>query len=509
MTSPASAVGMARSTAALHKYQLHIGGKWRDPHSAAWLESFNPSTGEAWALIPRCDAEDAAAAAEAAHLAFTSGEWPRLSATARGALLRRLGDLCAANAEALSAIEVRDCGKRIAESLPQLQYLAQYFYYAGGLADKVEGAVIPIDRPAMFNYTRWEPYGVVAAITPWNSPLMLTAWKLAPALAAGNTVVLKPSEHAAVSTIELMKLVERAGFPPGVVNVVTGFGHEVGEALVRHPRVARISFTGSEAAGKRIAALAADDLKRVSLELGGKSPQIVFDDADLDDAVHGVLAGIFVSCGQSCVAGSRLLLQDGIYDRFLDRLVAAASKARIGKASDPATQIGPIANRPHYDRVLDHIAVARQEGATCMLGGGSSDRAGASGWFIEPTIFTDVRSDMRLAREEVFGPVLAVLRFRDDDDAVRIANDCAYGLAAGVWTNNVRRAFSLSERLAAGTVYINTYRHVSALSPAGGYKQSGYGRENGVDAIKEFMQLKSVWIGLGGTPDPFPPAAHR
>jgi acyl-CoA reductase-like NAD-dependent aldehyde dehydrogenase len=488
----------------LRKYQISIGGTWRDPHSGAWLESFDPSTGEPWALIPRCNAQDGAAAAEAAHAAFTAGAWPRLTATARGALLRRLGDLCAENAATLSATEIRDSGKRAAESLPQLQYLAEYFYYSAGLADKIEGAVIPLDRPAMFNYTRWEPYGVVAAITPWNSPLMLAAWKLAPALAAGNTVVLKPSEHASASTLELMALIERAGFPPGVVNVVTGLGQEVGEALVTHPRVTRISFTGSEFAGKRIAELAARDLKRVSLELGGKSPQVVFDDADLDDAVNGVLSGIFVSCGQSCVAGSRLLLQDTVYDRFLDRLVAAAGKARIGAASDPATQIGPIANRPQYDRILQHIAAARQDGATCVLGGGPSKRAGDKGWFIDPTIFTGVRSDMRLAREEVFGPVLAVIRFRDDDEAVRIANDCAYGLAAGVWTSNIRRAFDLAERIAAGTVYVNTYRHVAAQSPAGGYKQSGYGRENGVDAIKEFLQVKSVWIGLGKTPNPFP-----
>jgi aldehyde dehydrogenase (NAD+) len=496
-------VAARAATGALRKYQICIGGTWRDPHSAAWLESFDPSTGEAWALIPRCDNEDAAAAAEAAQAAFTGSAWRQLTATARGALLRRLGDLCAEHAAALSAIEVRDCGKRTAESLPQLQYLPEYFYYFGGLADKIEGAVIPLDRAQMFNYTRWEPFGVVAAITPWNSPLMLAAWKLAPALAAGNTVVLKPSEHASASTLELMTLIERAGFPPGVVNVVTGLGQEVGEALVTHPHVARISFTGSEFAGKRIAELATRDLKRVSLELGGKSPQVVFDDADLDDAVHGVLSGIFVSCGQSCVAGSRLLLQDAIYDRFLDRLLAAARKARLGAPTDPATQIGPIANRPQYERILQHIENARQDGATCVLGGGPAAR---KGWFVEPTIFTDVRSDMRLAREEVFGPVLAVMRFRDDEEAIRIANDCAYGLAAGVWTANMPRAFAMAERIAAGTVYINTYRHVSALSPAGGYKQSGYGRENGVDAIKEFMQVKSVWMGLGKTPNPFPTA---
>ena len=365
--------------------------------------------------------------------------------------------------------------------------------------------MIPIDVPNVFNYTRHEPLGVVVAITPWNSPLMLAAWKLAPALAAGNTVVLKPSEHASASTLEFAHLLEQAGLPPGVLNVVTGFGADIGAALVSHPDVAKITFTGSETSGQRIAAAAAADLKRVTLELGGKSPQIVFDDARLDDAVHGVISGIFLSLGQSCIAGSRLLLQDGIHDRFVERLIAAMRDIRIGDPFDPATQVGPIATGAQHAKVLGFIEQARRDGAQCVLGGKAVRPAQCgAGWYVEPTIFIDVRPEMELFREEVFGPVLAVMRFRDEDEAVRIANDTRYGLAAGVWTQDTARSIRLAERLAAGTVYVNTYRSVSTLSPVGGYKHSGYGRENGIEAIKEFLQVKSVWVGLGPVPNPFP-----
>lgn len=428
-----------------------------------------------------------------------------MNPTARGELLRRIATYLEGRIEALAVIEARDNGRRLVDLIPQLRYLPKYFHYYAGLADKIEGAVIPNDVPGVFNYTRHEPLGVVVAITPWNSPLMLAAWKLAPALAAGNTVVLKPSEHASASTLELARLLELAGLPAGVVNVVTGFGADVGAALVTHPDVAKVTFTGSDASGQQIAAAAARGVKRVTLELGGKSPQLVFDDADMDTAVNGVLSGIFMGLGQSCIAGSRLLVQDAIHDRFVQRLVERMQGVRMGDPFDPRTQLGPVANQPQFDKVLGFIAQARSDGATCVLGGQAIHPVACeAGWFVEPTIFTEVRPDMQLYREEVFGPVLAVTRFKDEDEAVRMANDSRFGLAAGVWTRDMARSVRLSECIAAGTVYVNTYRSVSTLSPVGGYKHSGYGRENGIDAIKEFLQVKSVWMGLTPVPDPFP-----
>jgi (Z)-2-((N-methylformamido)methylene)-5-hydroxybutyrolactone dehydrogenase len=489
----------------MQKYQMHIGGQWLDAADGEVFESSNPYTGKPWALIPRGRAADAERAVEAAHDAFSSGPWPRLTASARGHLLRRLGDLVAENAERLARIEVTDNGKLISEMLGQLRYVPQWYYYFGGLADKLEGAVIPIDKPDTFNFTRHEPLGVCVAITPWNSPLLLATWKLAPGLAAGNTFVLKPSEFTSASALEFVKLVEQAGFPPGVVNVVTGFGPEVGEPLVVHPKVAKIAFTGSEAGGQRLYEAAARGLKRVTLELGGKSPNIVFDDASLDDAVKGVISGIFAATGQTCIAGSRLLVQQSIHNEFLDRLVAFAKAARMGDPQDAETQVGPVTTPPQYKKILDYIEVAKGEGAACVLGGGPADRPEAGeGWFVEPTIFTGVNNRMRIAQEEVFGPVLAAIPFRDEDEAIEIANDIPYGLAAGVWTQSIRRALKMSERLKAGTVWVNTYRAVSYMSPFGGYKRSGLGRENGMDAIREYMQTKSVWISSATeVPNPF------
>lgn len=489
----------------LETYRLHIAGKWIEPATGKSFESYNPYTAKPWALIPRGGVEDANRAVEAAHQAFTEGEWPKLTATARGALLRKLGDLIAKHADHLAAIEVRDNGKLIAEMRAQLHYLPQWYYYFGGLADKIEGSVIPSDKPGIFNYTLYEPYGVVVTITPWNSPLMLMTWKVAPALAAGNTVVVKPSEYTSASMLEFMKLVDQAGFPPGVINVVTGFGNEVGEALVTHPKVARVAFTGGELSGQKVYEAAARQLKPVSLELGGKSPNIVFDDANIDDAVKGAISGIFAASGQTCIAGSRLLLQDSIYDEFLEKLVAFAQTARMGDPTSMETQVGPVATKPQYEKILSYIDIARREGARCVLGGGPADPAEVGeGWFVKPTIFADVTNNMRIAQEEVFGPVLSVIRFKDEDDAVRIANDVPYGLAAGVWTQNVRRAITVSSRLKAGTVWVNTYRATSFISPFGGYKRSGLGRENGQDAIKSYLQVKSVWISTAtDVPNPF------
>ncbi|MBC5767881.1 aldehyde dehydrogenase [Ramlibacter albus] len=486
----------------MHRFRQFIGGEFCDAADGRTFESFDPFRGTAWAEIPRGGAADVDRAVQAAHRAFTSGEWAQLTPSARGALLRKLGDLIARDAAKLAAIEVRDNGKLLAEMGAQLNYLPQWFYYFGGLADKVEGTVVPLDKKGFFNFTRREPLGVVAAITPWNSPLLLAGWKIAPALAAGCTVVLKPSEFTSASSLELAALFQEAGFPPGVFNVVTGFGAEVGSALVEHPLVRKITFTGSDVTGRAIAASAARNIKHVSLELGGKSPNIVFDDANLDDAVNGAVSGIFAATGQTCIAGSRLLLQSSIHDAFVDKLVALASTARMGDPMQPDTQVGPVTTRPQYDKVLRYIDIARGEGARLVLGGGPATCG--DGWFVQPTIFADVRNDMRIAREEVFGPVLSIIRFEDEEDAVRIANDTAYGLGAGVWTRDLGRAFRMSERIQAGTVWVNTYRAVSYMSPFGGYKDSGLGRENGISAIEGYLQTKSVWINTGApTGNPF------
>ncbi|MGA8262503.1 MAG: aldehyde dehydrogenase, partial [Arenicellales bacterium] len=401
--------------------------------------------------------------------------------------------------------EVRDNGKLIAEMGGQLKYIPQWYYYFGGLADKIEGSVIPIDKPGHLNYTRHEPLGVVGAIVPWNSPLLLTTWKLAPALAAGNTIVIKPSEFTSASTLEFMKVVEKVGFPPGVINVVTGFGPEVGAPLAEHGLVRKVAFTGSDKTGQRIYETAARGLKRVSLELGGKSPNIVFDDAHMENAVKGVISGIFAATGQTCIAGSRLLVQESIHDEFVDRLVAFAKTAKMGDPQSLDTQVGPVTNKPQYQKVLDYIAVAKEEGAQTLLGGGKATRPECGeGWFVEPTIFGNVSNAMRIAQEEVFGPVLSVIPFKDEEEAVSIGNDIVFGLAAGVWTQDIRRAVTMADRLQAGTVWVNTYRAISYMSPFGGYKRSGLGRENGQDAIREYMQTKSVWISTSTeVPNPF------
>jgi aldehyde dehydrogenase (NAD+) len=484
---------------------MYIGGRFVEAASGDSFESDDPYRGEPWALVPRGTAEDADRAVRAAHEAFSSGPWRRLTASARGALLRRLGDLISRDSARLAEVEVRDNGKLYAEMSAQTAYMAQWYHYYGGLADKVEGAVIPTDKADTFNYTRHEPLGVVVAIVPWNSPLLLTAWKLAPALAAGNTVVIKPSEYTSASVLEFMKLVDEAGFPPGVVNVVTGFGADVGTPLVEHPLVAKVAFTGSDATGQRVYEAAARGLKRVSMELGGKSPNIVFDDADFENAMKGVISGIFAATGQTCIAGSRLLVQRRIHDRFLERLVAFAKTARMGDPMRPDTQIGPVTNRPQLEKILKYIDIAKSEGARPVLGGARAARPECgTGWFVEPTIFEGVHNRMRIAQEEVFGPVLAVIPFDDEDEAIAIGNDVVYGLAAGVWTQNMRRALLMAERLQAGTVWINTYRAVSYLSPFGGYKRSGLGRESGQEMIREYLQTKSVWISTAtDVPNPF------
>ena len=489
----------------MQRYQLHIGGQPVQPAGGKWFETQNPFTGEAWAEIPRGDARDVDLAVRAAHDALTQGPWADMTATERGHLLRRLGDLIARDARKLAETEVRDNGKLLAEMLGQLNYIPQWYYYFGGLADKVQGSVLPLDKKGYFSFTRHEPVGVVAAITPWNSPLLLASWKIAPALAAGCTVVIKPSEFTSASTLEFARLFEEAGFPPGVFNVVTGFGDEVGSPLVDHPLVRKISFTGSDSTGRRINEQAARQFKHTSMELGGKSPNIVFADADLDQAVFGAISGIFAASGQTCIAGSRLLVQDSVYDQVVGKLLEVARTAKMGDPMDAATQVGPVTTPAQFKKVLDYLQIAKSEGATTLLGGGAADRPECGkGWFVEPTIFGDVKNSMRIAQEEVFGPVLSIIRFKDEAQALQIANDVRFGLAAAVWTQDIARALRMSEKLQAGTVWVNTYRAVSFMAPFGGYKDSGLGRENGIDAIRGFLQVKSVWINSGAaTGNPF------
>jgi acyl-CoA reductase-like NAD-dependent aldehyde dehydrogenase len=479
----------------MRKYQMYIDGGWTDPSGGQWIEARNPYTGDVWAMIPKGVPEDVDAAVMAAHRAFTDSKWSRLNASDRGSMLVRLAQVMEDHAEQLAEIEVRDNGKLYAEVVNQTRYLTNWFRYYGGLADKLEGAVPPIDKPHVLNFTKHEPLGVCACITPWNSALLLMAWKVAPALAAGNTVVIKPSEETSASTLEFAALLDEAGIPPGVINVVTGFGHDVGAALVSHPKVRKIAFTGGESGGRSVNTAAAQDFKRVTLELGGKSANIVFDDATIDNAIDGAISGIFAATGQTCIAGSRLLLQRSIHDKFLDLLLDKVSGIQFGDPMDPDTQVGPVTTRTQYDTILRYIEIAKNEGARCVLGGKPAVQPeGINGHFIEPTIFSGVTTDMRIAQEEVFGPVLAVIPFEDEDDAIAIANDVNYGLAAGVWTNDLTRSLKMADKLQAGTVWVNTYRSTSYTTPFGGYKLSGVGRENGIDTIKEYTQTKSVWL---------------
>lgn len=476
-------------------YNHYINGAWVEPSSGEYFETENPYTGEVWAKVARGNAEDADKAVKAAKAAFDQGEWAEMRPTTRGKLLVRLAEIIEREAVRLGELEVRDNGKLIAEMGAQTKYLAEWYRYFGGLADKVEGAVLPSDKPGIFNFTRYEPLGVVGMITAWNSPLLLLAWKLAPALAAGNTAVVKPSEFTSASSLEFMELIKEAGIPDGVVNCITGMGLEVGQPMVDHPDVAKVAFTGSDVAGQKIYESAARKIMPVTLELGGKSPNIVFEDADFEAAVMGAISGIFAATGQTCIAGSRLLVQRSIHDDFVKRLVEVAGAARIGDPMSMETHVGPVTTQPQYEKILHYMDVAREDGATCVLGGKPYKGEGARGSrFVEPTIFTNVKNDMRIAQEEVFGPILSVIPFDDEEEALRIGNDIVFGLAAGVWTSDIGRAIRMSEKLKAGTVWVNTYRAVSFMSPFGGYKRSGQGRESGQEAIKEFLQVKSVWI---------------
>lgn len=482
------------------QYEMYLGGRWVGSEAGARLDSLNPYRGDVWACVPDATAADVDAAVTAARAAFDSGPWARTTARERCALLRRIGDLVAQNAERLALVESTDNGKLLKEMLAQMRYMPEWFYYFAGAADKIEGRVLPSDRPNFVAFTRKEPLGVVAAIAPWNSPLLLLAWKVAPALAAGCTVVAKPSEHTSVSTLEFAKLMEQAGVPPGVFNVVTG-GPAAGAALVSHPGIDRVAFTGSTPTGIAITRAAASHLARVSLELGGKSAQIVFDDCDLQAAANGVISGIFAASGQTCMAGSRLLVQRSVHDRLVQLIVDRARTIRLGDPMRAETDMGPMANKPQFDKVVSMIEAAVAEGARMEYGGASTE---LGGFFVRPTVLTGVHNAMQVAQEEIFGPVLAVIPFDTEDEAIQIANDSRYGLAAGVWSLNVQRSHRVANQLRAGTVWINAYRIVAYNAPFGGFRQSGIGRENGLQALDEYTETKTVWVELSGaTKDPF------
>jgi len=484
---------------ALKRYEMYIGGRWAASGDGHTFQSFNPTTGEAWAEIPEATAEDVDSAVRAAHRAFSEGEWARALPTARGRYLRRLAELLADKSEELGRTETVDTGKMLKETRWQAKYIAEFFHFYAGAADKVMGSTLPIDKPDMLAMTLREPLGVVAAVVPWNSQLFLVAVKIGPALAAGNTVVLKASEHASAPMLEFARLVEEAGFPPGVFNVITGHGNPCGQALSSHPLVQRISFTGGPESARHIIRNSAENFAQVSLELGGKSPFIVFDDADLESAVNGSIAGIFGAAGQSCVAGSRLYLHEKVADKFLETMVTRARQIRIGDPLLEETQMGPLATTGQLVRIESEVAIAQEQGGQ-LLTGGRRPPDQNRGWFYEPTILECQDHQMRIVDTELFGPVLSVLRFRQEEDVVRMANDTRHGLAAGVFTRDGAKALRVTRQLRAGIVWVNTYRVVSPIAEFGGFKESGYGRESGLQAIYDYTRPKTVWINTSDQP---------
>jgi len=484
----------------MRRYDLFIGGLAEPAASGKRYESIDPFTGNPWAIVPDGSEADVDRAVRAARSAF-DGPWGAMTGFDRARLLRSLAAILERDADELARLETRDNGKLLREMSAQAKYLPQWFHYFAGAADKIQGVTIPSDRPNFFVYTRQEPLGVVAAIVPWNSPLLLLTWKLAPALAAGCCVVVKPSDYTPVTTLELAKRVAEAGFPPGVFNVVTGNGPVVGRALARHPGVDMVAFTGSTRTGIDVAQGTAEHVGRVSLELGGKSAQLVFADADLEAAANGVIAGVFAATGQTCIAGSRLVVHRSVHDELVRRIVARAETIVMGDPSDPATEMGPLANAAQLEKVRGFLDEAAREGATFACGRSGKD---PGGYFVRPTVLTGVRRDARVVREEVFGPILCVLPFDDEDEAVALANEGIYGLAAGIWTLDIRRAHRVAARVRAGSVWINAYRVVAPNVPFGGFGASGVGRENGLDAVREFTETKAVWVELtGATRDPF------
>ncbi|QGX98264.1 aldehyde dehydrogenase [Roseovarius faecimaris] len=488
----------------IQDYSMLIDGAWVAASDGGVFDTFNPATGTVWARAPEATAEDIDRAVKAAYRACYDGPWASFTPTERGACLRRLADLMAEKSEELGAIETRDSGKMFAETRWQAKYISQFLMFYAGAADKINGDTLPIDKPDMFVFTDREPLGVIAAVVPWNSQLFLTAVKIGPALAAGNTVVLKTSEHAPAVILEFGRLIAEAGIPDGVVNIVTGHGDPCGKVLTSHPLVARISFTGGPMAAKHVLMNSTNNFAEVSLELGGKSPFIVFDDADIDSAVNGSVAGIFAASGQSCVAGSRLIVHEDIADAFLARMVEIAKGIRIGDPMAEDTQMGPLCTRGQIENIEAKVARAVEQGGKLLTGG---KRASAGEMFFEPTIIDCPGPELDIVDTELFGPVLSVLRFRTEDEALALANDTEHGLAAGIFTRNAARAMRMSKRVRAGIVWINTYRVISPVAEFGGMKNSGYGRESGFQAVYDYTRPKTVWMNISEDPvgNPFGP----
>jgi acyl-CoA reductase-like NAD-dependent aldehyde dehydrogenase len=482
----------------IKNYQMLINGDWVDASDGGTFDSVNPTTGKIWSRVPEATETDVNRAVETAHHAFTKGPWSKMTPTERGKCLRKLGDLLAGQSEELGRTESIDTGKMLKETRWQAKYIAEFFHFFAGCADKVSGETLPIDKPDMFVFTKREPLGVVAAVVPWNSQLFLVAVKLGPALAAGNTVVLKASEHASAAMLEFGRLIEAAGIPPGVVNIVTGHGEPCGRALTGHPKVARVSFTGGPNAARHVLENVKRNFAEVSLELGGKSPFIVFDDANIESAVNASIAGIFGATGQSCVAGSRLYLHEDIADEFLEKMTALTRQIVIGDPLAEETQMGPLCTTGQLEHIQREVAHALEQGGTVLAGGKQPDAMG--GLFYEPTIIECPRQDLRIVDTELFGPVLSVQRFKTEEEVLALSNDSEHGLAAGIFTQNSARSLRMANAVQAGIVWVNTYRVVSPIAEFGGVKGSGSGRDCGFQAIYDYTRPKTIWVNTSDEP---------